>query len=231
MYAHQTRVLLLGILLIAVTVTLARKFSSRLMSGKPIGENASATNSVNDASLVADNHLSGFTRWITDDNGDGKVHLSCAIRRFDEDPSWDGSGETLSIFNDQNATVYSEKFTRVFRIYPENALRGDYPQLVLEVSNGGNENCLEILDYREGKVIDLTTSMKGENCFDAYGELRPQFRTSVRWYAEPFQLFLTSPGVGSRHQVTRVFRYKDGAYKAEGEFSQQTVDDFIEHLI
>lgn len=102
-------------------------------------------------------------------------------------------------------------------------------QLIVEVTFGGSGAFVEVLDYRDGKVVNLATEL---DYFDSHAEVRPQFRSGIHPAKEPYEILLTTPGLGGtdeRH--TEVYRYKDGSYRRVGQFSQTKVDDFIEQLV
>lgn len=179
------------------------------------------------SALLSDRQLIAFNKWSTERNGDSS--LSFVIRTSAE-PDCPGSGVKLSILDKAGTAIYEDSFCWIAAIYPQNILRNGRPQLVIEANFGGNANSLEILDYQNGKVVDLTQDI--ENDYGSHADVRPQFRSAVRPAVEPFQLLLTDPGfasTGEKH--TTVYRFKDGAYRFVGEFSATKADDLIEQLM
>jgi len=165
---------------------------------------------------------------------DGSKNLSYTVQSFEQDPHYEGgAGVKLSIFDEAGAVIYEDYFSEVQSIYPSYALRKGSPQLIMEVSEGGSASFLKMLDYQNGKVVDLMEAVKPNNDFTVNAEVRPQLRAGVNPAGEPYQVLLTgSVGLASPvEKHTSVFRYKDGAYQYVGKFSAQKVDDYIEKLM
>lgn len=179
--------------------------------------------------LLRDKQVITFGHWIGD-GGEDKT-LSYIVRAFDHDPKYDeGRGVKLSIFDQMGAVVYEQYFKEIHSIYITFALRKPTPQLAMEGSYGGNSSGLEMLDFIEGKVVNITDAI--DNDFRSGAEVRPQFRTGVVPAKEPYQIMLTKPGLASDFErTTSVYRYDDGKYQYRGKFSQQKVDDYIEKLL
>jgi hypothetical protein len=158
--------------------------------------------------------------------------LLCVIRAFDQDPNWEGRGMKLTIFNPSGKPIYEEYFESLMRVYETTALRNLSSQFVLEVVYGGTGTYhLLMLDYRQGKIVKLLYGEDG--LFNANAEVRPQFRSGTFPAKEPFQIMLTE-GVGLASpapKVTRVYRYKNGAYQYSGRFPQPKLDDYMEKLL
>ena len=158
--------------------------------------------------------------------------LFCVVQQFDHDPHYDGNGEKLSIYDNAGTKLYEDYFTSVDSMHLSAALRTELTQLVIEVNYGGNTaNLLQMLDYRDGKVVKVP--IKGDADFDSGAEVRPQFRHGIVPAKEPYQIMLTE-GVGLASPVeklTHVYRYKNGAYQYVGKFNQHDVDDYIEKLM
>jgi hypothetical protein len=160
-------------------------------------------------------------------------NLTYTVQAFDQDPSYGGPGVKLSIFDQAGVVIYKERFGEVQSIYPSYALRKTTPQLIMEVSYGGSASFLKMLDYQNGKVVNLMEAVEPNNDFHVGAEVRPQFRSGINPAVEPYQVLLTG-GVGlasSAKKYTNVFRYKDGAYRHIGKFSTQKLDDYIEKLV
>ena len=152
----------------------------------------------------------------------------CIFRAFDSDPHYEGSGIKLSILEPSGASLYDAYFSDLQRVYSIFALLELSEQLVIEVGYGGSTKFLHILDYRDGKVVELINEKESD--FDVGAEVRPQFRSGISPATEPFQIMLTH-GVGlasPARKYTTIYRYKDGKYWRVGEFAQQEVDDHIE---
>lgn len=180
------------------------------------------------ALLSQDKSLVSFGRWAT--NESSQIDLSYLVTEFDQDPNYEGKGVRLSIFNRSGETVYEDYFTNISRIYSDNLLRtAEIPQLVLEVNFGGNADFLQVLAYRNGKISNLATKL---DFFNSHAEVRPQFRSAVDPAKEPYEIFLTNPGLaGAGKKETTVYRFEDGSFRPVGQFSQTKVDDFIEKLL
>lgn len=180
---------------------------------------------------LQDARVIAFNSWPVQDGED--KHLSYSVQAFDQDPNHEGAGVKLSIYDHAGAVLYEDQFTEVQSIYPIYALRKSTPQLVMEVGYGGSASFLKILDYQNGKVVDLMEAVKPNNDFTVNAEVRPQLRAGVNPAVEPYEVLLTG-GVGLASPAgkhTKVFRYGGGAYRYVGEFSTQKVDDYIEKLL
>jgi hypothetical protein len=178
--------------------------------------------------LIQNARVSVSNSWAVDDQ-----KMFYALQAFDQEPKYEGAGVKLSIFDEAGKVIYEDYFSEVERIYLSYALRKSTPQLILEVSYGGGANFFEMLDYRNGKVVDLMQAVKPDNDFTINAEVRPQLRKGVNPAKEPYQVLLTS-GVGlasSAAKYTEVFRYKDGAYRYVGEFPARDVDNYMEKLL
>lgn len=179
------------------------------------------------AELLLSKNIKMVESWYVSDSS-----LLCIVQGFDYDPHYEGSGEKLTIYNESGVKLYEDYFTSVGRMYLAGALLTEEAQLVVEVNLGGNStNFLEMLDYREGKVVEVP--IKGYADFNAGAEVRPQFRRGIIPAKEPYQIMLTE-GVGLAspvEKITRLYRYKNGAYRYVGKFNQHDVDDHIEKLI
>lgn len=181
--------------------------------------------------LLQDARVIAFNSWSVQDDED--KNLSYFVQAFDHDPNYEGAGVKLSIFDQAGAVIYEDYFSEVQSIYPSYALRKGSPQLVMKVGYGGSTSFLKMLNYQNGKVVDLMGAVKPNNDFTVGAEVRPQFRSGVHPAIEPYQILLTQ-GVGLASPVekhTEVFRYKDSAYRYVGKFSTKEVDDYIEKLM
>jgi hypothetical protein len=141
---------------------------------------------------------------------------------------------TFSILSKNGEVQFSEAVSEIEKVYEIWALRTTGSQLVLEANYGGSESFIQIFDFQQGKVIDLTKSIQPNNSFTLKAELRPTDLTDSQRASQPFQLMLTEtvgglPGPGE--SVTRVYRYKDGQYHYISEVSQRRIDMFIEKLL
>lgn len=181
--------------------------------------------------LLQDARVTAFSSWSVQDES---KNLPYAVQSFDQDPHYEGgAGVKLSIFDEAGAVIYEDYFSEVHRIYPSYALRKGSSQLVMEVGYGGSASFLKMLDYQNGKVVNLMEAVEPNSDFHAGAEVRPQFRSGINPAVEPYQVLLTR-GVGLASPVekhTEVFRYKDGAYRYVGKFSTKEVDDYIEKLM
>lgn len=192
---------------------------------KTVKANRTFLQELQDARVIA------FNSWPVQDREDRNLFYS--VQAFDQDPNHEGPGVKMSIFNQAGALLFENYFTEVQNIYPSHALRKSTPQMVMEVGYGGGASFLKILDYQDGKIIDLMDTVKPNNDFTISAEVRPQLRTGVNLAVEPYEVLLTE-GIGlasPAEKYTKVFRYRDGAYRYAGEFSAQKVDDYIEKLL
>ncbi len=220
----------------AVTATFAIAFgviknNARTPERLPNEAGAVKDDSKKIVQILQDARVVAFSSWPVQDESKS---LSYTVQSFEQDPHYEGgAGVKLSIFDEAGAMIYEDYFSEVHRIYPSNALRKGSSQLVMEVGYGGSASFLEMLDYQNGKVVNLMEVVKPNNDFHAGAGVRPQFRGGVNPAVEPYQVLLTG-GVGLASPVekhTDVFRYKDGAYRYVGRFSAQKVDDYIEKLM
>ena len=189
-----------------------------------------------DVRLFKDNRVIAFGLW--EEGDDEWEKLSYLARAFDNDPNYKGPGVKLSILDKAGSAIYQAHFTNLHRIYRTNALRGDPAhlgpsQLVVEVDYGGSSAFLLVLDYENGKIVDLMKTAKTKSDFDVAADVRPQLRTGINPAFTSYQILLTS-GVSlasPAEKLTRVFRYQDGNYRFIGEFQQRKLDDYMERLI
>jgi hypothetical protein len=173
-----------------------------------------------------DQRIFKIHQWHVEDNEE--KNLVCVFQAFDKDPRYDGSGVKLTILDPSGASVYEGRFSEVQRVYSITALRTLSDQLVIEVGYGGSTSFLHMLDYRNGKVVELINEKESD--FDVGAEVRPQFRVGISPATEPFQIMLTH-GVGlasPARKYTTVYRYKNGRYQRVGEFALQEADDYVE---
>lgn len=187
-------------------------------------DNRSVFRQLQDARIVS------FNSWYM---GDDDKNLTYTVQAFVQDPKYDGAGVKLSIFDEAGRVIYEDRFSEVQSIYSSYVLRKGSPQLIMEVSYGGSTSFLKMLDYQNGKVVDLMEAVKHNNDFDVNAEVRPQLRTGINPAEKPYQVLLTE-GIGlasPAEKDTKVFRYKDGAYRYVGKFSTREVDDYIEKLM
>ena len=139
-------------------------------------------------------------------------------------------GETLNIFDESGNKIYEEKASYFAGFMQETVLAKVSPQLIIKsVNYGGSGRFLKVLDYRNGKVVDLTEDV--DTLYDAFAEIRPQFQKGSKTISEPYQILLTSPGLSSPTYQTRVIKYINGKYIEVGAFPQQKVDAIVESII
>lgn len=177
---------------------------------------------------LKDARINTFNTWSV---GDGDLFYT--VQAFDQDPKYEEPGVKLSIFGEAGQVVYEDHFSEVQNIYSSYALRKAAPQLIVEVNYGGSTGFLKMLDYQDGKVVDLMESVKPNNSFTVSAAVCPQFRAGVNPAKEPFQVLLTE-GVGLASPIekyTKVFRYKDGAYHYVGKFPTGQVDDYMDRVL
>lgn len=170
-------------------------------------------------------------KWSVEDSEE--AGLLCVVQAFNQNPDYEGAGMKLTIFNQAGAVIYEDHFSNVHSMYSSYVLRQGSPQLVLEIDYGGSASFLKMLDYKNGKVVNLMEAVKPNSDFTINAEVRPQLRSGINSAAEPYQILLTE-GVGLASPVekyTEVFRYMNGAYRYVGKFSQQKVDNYIEDLM
>jgi len=219
------------VVLLAVAAIFGALVWKKYGSGDLASSSATAKKTDKDSFVkrLNDEHIITIHQWHVEDNEEKT--LLCMFQGFDKDPLYDGSGVKLTILDPSGTSVYEGRFSEVQRVYSTTALRGLSDQLVIEAGYGGSTSFLHMLDYRNGKVVELINEK--ERDFDVGAEVRPQFRSGISPATEPFQIMLTH-GVGltsPARKYTSVYRYKDGRYRLVGEFPQQQVDDYIEGLL
>jgi predicted translin family RNA/ssDNA-binding protein len=110
-------------------------------------------------------------------------------------------------------------------------LRLPSSQLVVAVNWGGKVNSLKILNYQNGKIMELLE--EGDQDYSISALVKPQFRDGVNPSEEPYEILLMR-GVGlpspDEKQVS-VYRYAGGYYEFKGEFSQKLLDNYMEQLL
>lgn len=102
-------------------------------------------------------------------------------------------------------------------------------QLLIESNGGGTDNFLLILDYRDGKVVEIIdsteTQMRG-----GYWMINEYKTGNKTPYFKPSQIFVINQiGGADDNPSATVFRYKDNVYKKVGEIKMQKLGDFIEN--
>ncbi len=182
-------------------LVMAAVFSANLMhrgvAPSFLGINAqTVTNSeASITSRLRNERIVQINRWNIGDDVDES--LLVMVQAFDESPHYEGSGERLFIANNAGTTIYEDHFRGVSRIYSTGALRHEAnyrPQLVVEVNDGGSDHFLLMLDYRDGRVTNLTEDI--ENSFHIGAEVRPQLRSGARPDQRPLQIMLTKSSAG-----------------------------------
>ena len=180
--------------------------------------------------VMRDKAIIAVFRWDVSDE-DGKAELLCVFRRFDQDPEYEGKGTKFSVYS-KGAMIYQELFSELAGFYPVSALRTGPTQLAVELDYGGSgTNYLQLLDYHDGKVRNLLDPKDGE--FNVLAEIKPQFRSGVLSWKEPFEIRLTR-GVGLASPVeklTTVYRYQGRKYVSVGRYSQKALDDYVEQQL
>jgi len=135
---------------------------------------------------------------------DGGKLLWCVFQSFEHDPRYQGSGVKLSIYNSSAELIYTDYFVSLQRVYTSTALRDASSQLIIETNDGGsNTYYLQMLDYRDGKVVKLLN--KSQGYFNIAAEVRPQVRSGINAAQVPFQIILTE-GVGIASPVEKYTR-------------------------
>ncbi len=140
------------------------------------------------------------------------------------------SCEELSIFDDRGKKLSGLKDIGIVSYKLLNLTRQG-AQLLIEINSGGTDNYFTILDYRNGKVVEIIdsteTQMRGG--YWTMNEYRSGNQTP---YFKPSQLFIINQLGGSDpNPYASIFRYRNGFYKKIGEISMQTLGDFIEKEI
>jgi hypothetical protein len=221
----------IGCLLIGVAFAVGSRMAKHIPY-RDVPSQTSASKKVDDLNVVKRlkaERIVAVHRWHVEN--EEEKSLLCVFQAFDKDPHYEGNGIKLSILEPSGASVYEAYFSELQSVYSTSALRNLSDQLVVEVGYGGSTSFLHMLDYRNGKVVELIDKKESE--FDVGAEVRPQFRSGVSPATEPFQIMLTQ-GVGlasPARKSTAVYRYKNGRYRRTGEFPQQDADDYIENLI
>lgn len=139
------------------------------------------------------------------------------------------SCQKLFIYDDVGKTVYEKSdFGIDFKI--QNLTRKDF-QIVMTTNSGGTDNFLEIVDYQNGKFIEIIesseTQMRGG--WWNMNEYRSGMKTPD---FKPSQIFVTQQvGGADPNPSASVFRFKDEKYQRIGEIKMQELGDFIEKQI
>jgi len=219
----------LGVFLVT-SLLLALIFGKACSSGIPkslpasVGPNAES----NILALLGDKSIIAVYKWNVSEEPDQNVML-CVVRRSKHDAETSDGATQLAIYDSAAKIIYQDSFASLNAFYPIDALRTGTSQLAVEVDHGGSGTYfLELLVYRDGKVLNLLNPTQSE--FNALAEIKPQFRKGVNPAAEPFEIRLTR-GVGLAspvEKVTSVYRYQNGKYGLVGHYLQRDLDDFAE---
>lgn len=221
----------IGAMVVALTVWIGLGTSRLLTSSETNELKAGDLQSKEIIRCLQAARVSAFGHWLVLESH-GKS-LSYIIQAFDHDPNYETAGMKLMIIDDTGKAVYEDNFSNIQCIFPVYALRKPLPQLVIEGSEGGSMSFLQILDYDNGKVVDLMAQTRPNNSFTVNAEVRPQFRTGISPAKVPYEVLLTGgDGLASPvEKYTSAFRYENGAYRYVGRFQTKVVDDYIEKLI
>jgi hypothetical protein len=229
--------LLLGAISILIGASQVTNFRKTLKEPLSMG---SSTNPPNFAvvspltelrKLLRQNRVAAFGEWQTGDRDENRLWY--VVVEFDKESGYVGAGQKITILDNIGRVLYEDRFTNLLRAYSTYALRKPSPQLVLEVDYGGSSSFLEMLDYRDGKIVDLMAKVKPNNDFDVGAEIRPQLKTLASSAKEPYQILLTE-GVGLASPVekrTKVIRYVNGAYSLLGDFPAKKMDEYMEEIL
>lgn len=200
------------------TTTLRNKVGSAQQTK---GNTSNAEDGKREFSIFQDKRIVAFGHWGT---------MTYMIRLFDKTSDYERGGQYLSIFNESGDIIYEEKAVSFGQVYSESILRNsNATQLVININYGGSSLFLKILDYQNGKVVDLMRDV--DSSFSANAEITPQFRTGGQPYREPYQIILTESNLATNKHQASIYRYVNGKYTYIGVVSQEKVGDAIESLI
>lgn len=163
-------------------------------------------------------------------NANDEVTLEIVTKHLTSDCEKDfviNSCEELSILDKNGKRLFHFRDV-VFESIQFINLTRNGTQLLIESNGGGTDNFLLILDYRNGKVVEIIdsteTQMRGGywmmNEYKA-GNKTPAFKAS--------QIFIVNQiGGADDNPSASVFRYKDDMYKKIGEIKMKKLGDFID---
>lgn len=164
--------------------------------------------------------------WLSDQDRSGRV--TYVVKRG----SYRLPDQTLDITGSKGEMLFSESFSEVIRVYRVYALRSSIPQLVVEYTGGGQDKFLMMLDYVDGRIVNLTKAEGLNMSFGSDVHVAPRFDASADPVKDPFQILLTNEGLASPgEKYVNVYRFRDGQYKYVGRFSRNAVDDYANKLI
>lgn len=176
--------------------------------------------------MLKDEKIISFQNW--GDNG-----YFAIIRRLNEpcDKDYDlNSCEKLSIYDETGKVLYELKDIGINSI-DFARLKPNSSQLIIETNGGGTDEFLKIVDYTNGKFIELDASE--ETQLRGGWWTMPEYRSGIETpYFKPAQLITIQQGGGAdANPSAAVFRYKNNKFQRVGEFKMQELGDFIERQI
>jgi len=156
------------------------------------------------------------------------------IRRVEE-PPFDGSdfksSDKLSIYDESGKIIYQTKDFGIKNIRSVRLTNPSSWEIMLETDGGGTDSFLKILDYKDGKFIEIIdeseTQYRG-----GYFEML-QYRNGMSGpYFKPSQLIVIQQVGGiDTNPSAAVFRVKDNKFQKVGSIKMQKLGDFIETQI
>ena len=140
------------------------------------------------------------------------------------------SCEEVSILDEKGKRLFQFRDFVIVSLQFLNLTRNG-KQLLIESNGGGTDNFLLILDYKDGKVVEIIdsteTQMRG-----GYWMMNDYKTGNQTPYFMPSQIFVINQiGGADNNPSASVFRYKHGMYKKVGEIKMQKLGDFIENEI
>ncbi len=156
------------------------------------------------------------------------------IRRVEE-PPFDGSdfksSDKFSIYDESGKIIYETKDFGIKNIQSVRLTNPSSWEIMFETDGGGTDNFLKILDYKDGKFVEIIdeseTQFRG-GYFDLI-----QYRNGMKSpYFKPSQLVVIQQiGGADENPSAALFRMKDNKFQKVGSIEMQKLGDFIEKQI
>ncbi|MBA3352590.1 MAG: hypothetical protein H0U23_09235 [Blastocatellia bacterium] len=194
-------------------------------SGNKSGTNLSTESGTNLSTEVSDVsyieevekklELKGINRygiWKLSEKPKDRLYYFIGVDKDEPD------SEVLSILDTNETLLLRESaihFDKVFTFY---ILREDRPQLIIpSINYGGSGRFFKVLDYRDGKVINLND--EDDALYSGDFTILPQYQEK-RYFELPYQVLLTENAASEDAEAT-ILRYLDGKYVSAGKVSQR----------
>ncbi len=170
--------------------------------------------------------IRNFQSW---ENTEGKKSFA-VIRQLNEPCDKDyglSSCEKFSVYDETGKVLYELKDFGINSI-DSSRFKPNSNQLIIETNGGGTDEFLKIVDYKDGKFVELDASLEIQ--LRGGWWTMPEYRSGITGaYFKPSQLIVIQQigGADDRPKAS-VFRFRENKFQKVGEISMQKLGDSIE---